>query len=322
MFLGVGVSGYESGIFHLITHGFFKATLFLGAGSVIHAMKGEQDIRKMGGLLKHLPLTGISFLAGWLAISGIWPFAGFFSKDEILWKSLATPNPLFAPLPEILYCVALATSFLTAYYMTRMVVLVFFGNYRGSREVFEHLHEAPRIMTIPLLVLALGSFFAGWIGVPEAIGGKNWLFQFLNPLFHPSSLDANAVSEKLEPFFMLVSFLVGGVGIGIAWYVYGLKHTLSSKLMGLIPGGKNLFEHKYYVDEIYEITIVKWMKGFAYWFSNRILEDLLINRTMESLIKTVFAFSRFLRKIQLGLVRAYLAYVLVGAILLIYWISH
>src|SRR5580658_10474731 len=189
MFLGVGVTAYGAGIFHLVTHGFFKACLFLGAGSVIHVLKGEQDIRKMGGLLKHIPMTSIGFLLGWMAIAGLPPFAGFFSKDAILWSALATPNAVLPFLPKILYFVALLTAFLTAYYMTRLVVMVFFGDYRGGPEVFEQLHESPRIMTIPLLLLAVGSLFVGWIGIPEAIGGTNNLGKFLAPLFHLSTLE-------------------------------------------------------------------------------------------------------------------------------------
>ncbi len=323
MFLGAGVSAYSAGIFHLITHGFFKACLFLAAGSVIHALKGEQDIRKMGGLLKHIPLTSLSFLLGWLAISGVLPLCGGFnSKDEILWKALATPNAVFPLLPDILYFAALFTAFLTAYYMTRLVVMVFFGEYRGSHEVFEHLHESPRVMTVPLLILAVGSLVIGWIGMPEAIGGGNALGKFLEPLFRSSSLEATGVSARLEPFFMLLSFLVAGLGVGIAWYIYGLKHVLSQKVLKLIPGGKKALEQKYYVDELYEVTVVRWVKGFAHWVSHRLVEDLMINRTLEALTDRLYAAAKFLQRIQVGLVRAYLAYVVAGAALLIYLILH
>ena len=323
MFLGVGVSAYSAGIFHLITHGFFKACLFLGAGSVIHAMKGEQDIRKMGGLLKHIPLTSLSFLLGWLAISGILPLCGGFnSKDEILWRTLATPNAVFPLLPELLYFTALATAFLTAYYMTRLVVLVFFGEYRGDKEVFGHLHESPRWMTIPLFVLGIGSLVSGWIGMPEAIGGGNALGKFLDPLFHLSTLEADGVSKKMEPLLMLMSFLVAGLGAGVAWYVYGLKHVLSQRIFKLIPGGKKVIEQKYYVDELYELTVVKWVKGLAYWISDKLVEQLLINRVLEALTRGLYALAGILKKLQVGLVRVYLAYVVAGAGLLIYLMLH
>jgi NADH-quinone oxidoreductase subunit L len=322
MFLGVGVSAYSAGIFHLVTHGFFKACLFLGAGSVIHSMKGEQDIRKMGGLLKHIPLTGVAFLAGWLAISGIPPFSGFFSKDEILWHALATPNSVFPFLPEILYFAALFGAFLTALYMTRLVVLVFFGEYRGNRETFENLHESPRIMTIPLLLLALGSLSIGWIGVPESIGGANTLGKFLAPIFRLSALQTNGVSPRMEPLLMLMALLVAVLGVGMAWYIYGLKHTISPSLLKLIPGGKMAVEKKYYVDEIYEVLIVRMVKGFAKWFSDRLVEQLLINRIVEGLSRGLYLVARFLQKLQVGLVRVYLLYVVAGAALLIYLMLH
>ena len=323
MFLGAGVSAYSAGIFHLITHGFFKACLFLGAGSVIHAMKGEQDIRKMGGLLKHIPLTSLSFLLGWIAISGILPLCGGFnSKDEILWRALATPNSVFPILPEILYFIALATAFLTAYYMTRLVVLVFFGEYRGDKEVFEHLHESPRIMTLPLFVLGIGSLVSGWIGMPEAIGGGNALGRYLDPLFHLSTLEPDGVSGKMEPLLMLLSFLVAILGALLAWYVYGLKHVLSQKLFKLIPGGKKAIEQKYYVDELYDVTVVRWVKGLAHWVSDRLVEQLLINRLIEALVQGLAMTAKFFKKLQVGLVRVYLAYVVAGAGLLIYLMLH
>jgi len=283
-------------------------------------MKGEQDIRKMGGLLKHLPMTSIAFLMAWLAISGIPPFSGFFSKDEILWRALATPNRLFTHLPEILYLAALLTSFLTAFYMTRLVAMVFFGEYRGSGEAFKEIHESPKIMVIPLLTLAFGSLFIGWIGVPESIGGGNRLSKFLGPLFHLSSIEANGVSPKSEPIFMLISLLVAALGIGAAWYLYGLKHSLNVKVGSLVPKGKKLFENKYYVDELYEVTVVKWVKGFARLISNGLFEELLINRSVGALVKAVAASAKGLAKTQTGLVRVYLAYVLLGAAALIYWI--
>ena len=323
MFLGAGVSAYGAGIFHLITHGFFKACLFLAAGSVIHSLKGEQDIRKMGGLLKHIPLTSLSFLAGWAAIAGILPLCGGFnSKDEILWRALATPNPVFPLLPEILYFTALGTAFLTAFYMTRLVVKVFFGDYRGSQEIFKHVHESPRVMVVPLLILAVGSLAIGWIGMPAAIGGGNALGKTLDPLFHLSTLEANAVSPKLEPLLMLMSFLVAGLGVGLAWYIYGLKHVLSQKVLGLIPGGKKVFEQQYFVDELYDVTIVRWVKGFARWVSDWLVERLLINRLVEVFVGWLYAAAKALQKLQVGLVRIYLAYVVAGAALLIYLMMH
>ena len=323
MFLGAGVSAYGAGLFHLITHGFFKACLFLSAGSVIHVLKGEQDIRKMGGLLKHIPLTSISFFLGWAAITGVLPFCGgFFSKDEILWRALATPNAAIPFLPEILYFVALFTAFLTAFYMTRLFVTVFFGEYRGNREIFEHLHDSPLVMTVPMLLLGVGSLISGWLSVPEAIGGGNSLGKFVDPIFHLSTLEANNVSPKIEPLLMLMSFLVAGLGVGMAWYVYGLKHHISQIFLKLIPGGKKAVEGKYYVDEIYDVMVVRAVKGFAHWVSDRLVEQLFINRFLEAVTQGVYAVAKLLKKVQVGLVRVYLAYVVVGAALLIYLILH
>jgi NADH-quinone oxidoreductase subunit L len=319
MFLGVGVTSYESGIFHLITHGFFKACLFLAAGSVIHALGGEQDIRKMGGLLKHIPVTSLGFLLGWIAIAGLLPTCGgFFSKDEILWKALATPNPIFPNLPQILYGIALAASFLTAFYMTRLVILVFFGDYRGDREVFEHLHESPRIMTWPVLILGGLSLVIGWIGVPTAIGGADELGKFLDPLFHLSTLEANGFSSKMEPMLMLASFLTAWLGTGAACYVYGFKPSAGKNLAQWFSGSKRVLDGKYFVDEFYAATVVRFMKAVARWVSGWVIEGLLVNRLVEWAVKGVTRVAQAARRIQVGLVRAYLAYVAVGAALLIY----
>ncbi|SRR5579871_1495653 len=323
MFLGAGVSAYGAGLFHLITHGFFKACLFLSAGSVIHVLKGEQDIRKMGGLLKHIPLTSISFFLGWAAITGVLPFCGgFFSKDEILWRALATPNPVVPFLPEVLYFTALFTAFLTAFYMTRLFVTVFFGEYRGDREIFEHLHDSPLVMTIPMLLLGIGSLISGWLSVPEAIGGGNSLGKFVDPIFHLSTLEATNVSSKLEPILMLLSLLVAALGVLAAWYVYGWKHTISPWLLKLIPGGKKAVEEKYYVDELYDVMVVRAVKGFAHWVSDRLVEQILINRFLELTTQGVYGVAKLLKKTQVGMVRAYLAYVVAGAALLIYLILH
>ncbi len=323
MFLGAGVGAYSAGMFHLITHGFSKACLFLGAGSVIHVLKGEQDIRKMGGLLKHVPLTSVSFLIGWLSLTGLLPFCGsFFSKDEILWRTLATPNSLVPGLPEVLYFGALTAAFLTAFYLTRLVVLVFLGEFKGTPEMFEQMHESPRAMVIPLFILALGSIFVGWIGVPEGIGGENPFNKFLEPLFRLSSLEPNALSPKVEPLLMLLSFLVAGLGAGAAWYVYGLKHNVSARILKLIPGGKKAIEQKYYVDKIYEMTVIKWVKSFANVVSNRIVEQLLINRMIDAAVRGFYGLAKLLRGFQVGLIRVYLLYIAIGAALLIYMLTH
>ena len=323
MFLGVGVTSYEAGIFHLITHGFFKACLFLAAGSVIHSLSGEQDIRKMGGLLKHIPVTSLAFLMGWIAITGILPTCGgFFSKDEILWKALATPNSIFPVLPQILYFIGLITSFLTAFYMTRLVILVFFGNYRGDHEVYEHLHESPRIMTWPVLLLGLLSLGIGWIGVPVAIGGADELGRFLDPLFHLSTLESDALPRSLEPMLMLVSFAVAFLGVTVAWYVYSFKPSVSKNLTLMFTGVKKVLDGKYFIDEFYNDTVVRLARAVARWVSGWVIETLLVNRLVEWAVKGISKAAQAAKKVQVGFVRVYLAYVAAGAALLIYLLLH
>ena len=170
MFLGCGVGAFGAGMFHLMTHAFFKGLLFLGSGSVIHAMSGEQDIRKMGGLRKKIKTTFWTFLAGTVAIAGVPPLAGFFSKDEILWGAFATEQ---IPYGKVLWVFGAIAAGFTAFYMFRLLFLTFFGASRLSAETEKHVHESPKVMTIPLVVLAVGSVVAGWVGIPEALGGIN-----------------------------------------------------------------------------------------------------------------------------------------------------
>src|SRR5216117_4006526 len=179
MFLALGVGAFAAGIFHLMTHAFFKALLFLGAGSVIHAMSGEQDMRKMGALWTKIPTTFWTFLAGTLAIAGIPPLAGFFSKDEILGKT-------FEHSPG-LWLIGFITAGLTAFYMFRLVFMTFFGRSRVDHEVEHHIHESPKTMTVPLMILAVLSVIGGWIGWPAVLGGSNRFQKFLNPVTHDRS---------------------------------------------------------------------------------------------------------------------------------------
>jgi len=173
-----------------------------------------------------------------------------------------------------------------------------------------------------LLILAAGSIFIGWIGISESIGGGDKLGKYLDPLFHLSTIQPTALSTKLEPLLMLLSLLVAWLGMGLAWYVYGLKHTVSKQLLQLIPGGKKLLEQKYYVDEIYEVTVVRWVKGFASWVSDRLVEQILINRIIDFITGGVYALARLSKRVQTGMVRFYLAYVVLGAALLVYLILH
>ncbi|MFN8548909.1 MAG: proton-conducting transporter membrane subunit, partial [Candidatus Eisenbacteria bacterium] len=184
MFLGVGVGAFSAGLFHVVTHAFFKALLFLGSGSVIHALSGEQDIRKMGGLLNKIPITGRTFLVGWLAICGIFPFAGFFSKDEILWRTFSWQHAAAPWLGKALWLVAFLAAGVTALYMTRLVAMTFWGKSRVSHDVEHHIHESPPTMTIPLIVLAAGSILIGFLGTPDVMHlGGNRFERWLEPVF-------------------------------------------------------------------------------------------------------------------------------------------
>ena len=184
MFLGLGVGAYTGAVFHVITHAFFKACMFLGAGSVIHAMGGEQDMRNMGGLKKYMPITSITFLLSCFAIAGVPPFSGFFSKDEIL-AAAELQNP-------VLYYIGVAGALMTAFYMFRLYAMTFLGKFRGTHEQEHHLHESPPAMTIPLIVLAFLAVVGGFIGIPEAFAkNAHWLEQFLAPVF--------AQSKALQP---------------------------------------------------------------------------------------------------------------------------
>src|SRR6202012_3008122 len=207
--LGLGVGAYTGGFFHVITHAFFKALLFLGAGSVIHAVSNEQDMRKMGGLKGKLPITFITMMIGTLAISGIPPFAGFFSKDEILANTFTHSTPM--------YIIGVITAMFTAFYMFRMMYLTFYGKFRGTHEQEHHLHESPATMTIPLIVLAILSIIGGFMNRPESLGGHHLLETFLAPVFAKSTslLVTTELSKSTEIFLMCIS--VGGAVVSIIY---------------------------------------------------------------------------------------------------------
>ena len=209
MFLGLGVGAYTGAFFHVLTHAFFKALLFLGAGSVIHAMSNEQDMRNMGGLRDKLPITFVTMLIGTIAISGLPPFAGFFSKDEILAHAFQH-NKVF-------WTIGVFGALLTAFYMFRMMFLTFWGSFRGTTEQANHLHESPVSMTFPLIVLAILSILGGFLGVPEALGGNHWLNQYLSPIFEGSNAIIPALSLSHSTEYILMGVSVGGVIISIIY---------------------------------------------------------------------------------------------------------
>jgi NADH-quinone oxidoreductase subunit L len=260
MFMGMGAGAYTAGIFHLTTHAFFKACLFLGSGSVIHAMGGEQDIRKMGGLRHAMPTTYWTFLVSTIAIAGIFPFAGFFSKDEILWKHFSTERG-----SQVIWALGLLGAGLTAFYMFRLVFLTFHGENRSDPHTREHLHESPAIMTGPLVVLAVLATVGGTMGWPQALGGTHWLEQWFAPVFehgaHASAHvggHAGAHEYATEWLLMGVSVSVALLGILLARAMY-VTGSLSPKALTEAAGGAlyRWVSNKYYVDELYDVVFVR-----------------------------------------------------------------
>jgi NADH-quinone oxidoreductase subunit L len=310
MFVALGVGAYSSGIFHMMTHAFFKALLFLGAGSVIHALEGQQDIRKMGGLKKYLPVTYFTFLIGVLAISGIPPFAGFFSKDEILAQAFEHN--------KIAWAIALLTSLLTVFYMFRLFFLTFYGKERAGQHAMEHIHESPKSITIPLIVLAVLSALGGFLGVPEALWGSNQVGEFLSPVFARSTAlsEAHHLSHTTEYILMAVVVSLTLVLIGIAYSTYVSKNIVPAsdeKASGTL---QRLVANKYYIDELYETIIVKPL----YWLADiaeTIIERLGIDRLVNAFGSTVVAGSRTARLLQSGNIGYYIFIMVIGVILIL-----
>ncbi len=310
MFVALGVGAYASGIFHMTTHAFFKALLFLGAGSVIHALHGEQDIRKMGGLKKYISITYITFLIGVLAIAGIPPFAGFFSKDEILANA-------FEQSP-IVWAIAVTASLLTAFYMFRLLFLVFFGKERASEEKMGHIHESPSSITIPLIALAVLSTVGGFMGVPEALSGNNWIGEFLSPVFSQSMAlkTDHHLSHTTEYALMgtIVAFTL--VMIVLAYLRYVSKAHVPVAEGEKLSTAHNVVYHKYYVDEIYDSLIVKPL----YWLSK--LLDIVVEKSgIDKIVNltgdAVNDWSKILRLLQNGSLGYYIFVMVIGVILVI-----
>jgi NADH-quinone oxidoreductase subunit L len=305
MFLGLGVGAYDGGFFHVITHAFFKALLFLGAGSVIHAMHHEQDMRHMGGLRKKLPITFITMLIGTLAIAGLPPFSGFFSKDEIL-AHVFEHN-------KVMWAIGVFTAFLTAFYMFRMLFLTFFGTYRGTHHAEEKIHESPLSMTVPLIVLAILSAVGGFIGIPEVLGGHHWLSQWLSPVImhHPEAGDHSTE-------FMLMGVTIAGVliSIGIAWSRYVKQNHIPVPDEAQRPVLANISYHKFYLDEIYDAIIRKPFDGLSTFFY-KIVDNKIVDGIVNGLGWGTSEASKGLRLLQSGNVGFYIFMMVLGIISLL-----
>jgi NADH-quinone oxidoreductase subunit L len=334
MFLAMGVGAFAGGIFHLYTHAFFKALLFLGSGAVIHALHGEQDLRNMGGLKKHLPITFWTFAVGTVAIAGLPPLAGFFSKDEILWKTFSSGH-------VVLWGLAVVAAFLTATYMFRLLYMAFFGERRHAAHRGDgghgagahgavaahadahghgggHLHDAPGPMAIALVVLAIGSVLAGFVGVPHALGGHNQIETFLEPSFTAIGAHegAAAVGEAAAPAgahaetstelgLMLLSTMVAITGIFVATLFFLKRPERADRVATQFAGAHRVLLNKYYVDELYDAVIVQPIKKVSSGLLWRGIDAGVIDGTVNAVGLVVRGWSAVLRRLQTGSVRAY-----------------
>ena len=364
MFVAMGVGAYAAGAFHLMTHAFFKALLFLGSGAVIHAMAGQQDMRRMGGLKVHMPVTFVTMLIATLAIAGMPPLSGFFSKDEILFRTFLDSR--------VFWAVAALTAGLTAFYMFRLISMTFLGDYRGpewdasgAHEPADHSashppaddahghaglgawhgpHEVARIMTVPLMILAVGTIVAGFVGIPAALGGGNAIEHFLEPSFTAGAGEAAAadaghaaeVSRGIELGLMLLSVVVGIVGLAIAYHVYVRRPEVASRLADRWHAPHTFLTNKGYVDELYDATVVRGTLGSArgLWRFDSGVVDGAVNGTgvltlasswishvfdkyvvdgLVNLLGSVTAEASYaLRRAQTGLIQNYALVTLVG----------
>ncbi len=354
MFLAMGTGAFSAGVFHLMTHAFFKALLFLGSGSVILGMHHDQDMRHMGGLLKKMKITGYTFLIGVLAIAGVFPFAGFFSKDEILYYAFEAGrghSPALSPVAFLLYPVGMITAAMTAFYMFRQFFMTFTGEFRGTPASHGHhddhhhhgvsdiskVHESPLVVTIPLIVLAFLSVAGGFLNVPHAMGGNAALHHWLEPMWHGHHLHHDAAAELA---LAGLSLAVALVSISVSWYFYRVKPELPGLTVNRFKNLHHLLFNKYFIDELYNKTIIKFSLVLSVFISafDRIVVDGIVNFTAV-LVKAFAYFGGWfdtayvdgavngagsavmkagdrVRKIHTGMVFNYLQMILGGVILL------
>jgi NADH-quinone oxidoreductase subunit L len=335
MFIGVGVGGYAAAVFHLMTHAFFKACLFLGAGSVIHAMHHEQDMRKMGGLKQWMPITFATFFISVLAIAGFPPFAGFFSKDEILWLAFTSDHG-----NKLIWLLALCGAGMTAFYMFRQLFMTFYGECRADHHTKEHLHESPSVMTMPLVILAIGAVFAGFIGLPGVLGGSQFA-HWLEPVI--AGHGESHASHALEWGLMAVSVAVASLGVFVAYLMYR-REVLAPEAFANLAGGflYRLFDRKWYFDEIYQIVFVNgtlllarfWSAFDAYiidgivngaaaltrfvsWL-NGLFDAYVIDGLVNFIADFTFWIGNKFRRLQTGNINSYLYGILIAMALAFY----
>jgi NADH-quinone oxidoreductase subunit L len=316
MFLGLGVGAYASGVFHLMTHAFFKGLLFLAAGSVIHAMGGDQEMPHMGGLRSKIPITFWTMFIATFAITGIPGFAGFFSKDQILDAARSGPNANIW-----LWLLGLIAAGLTSFYMFRLIFLTFFGKPRyDEHEV--HVHESPRNMTVPLIFLAILSTIGGWVAAPHLVGGTDYFEKFLHPVFTAyAPTGAETALEAAEPAgMMLLHALIGWpvlialAGLLLAWWFYIKNPQMPKKLAESLRAPYGLVLHKYYVDELYNAAIIRpllWISTNVLWHG---LDETVIDGTVNGVARVARESGSELREIQSGNARSYATWVVIGAV--------
>jgi NADH-quinone oxidoreductase subunit L len=321
MFLACGVGAYAAGIFHLLTHAFFKALLFLAAGSVIHALSGEQDMRLMGGLRKRIPVTFWTMTMGVFAIAGIPIWAGFFSKDEILFRAFVSGG-----LGKLLWFVGLVTAGMTSFYMFRLWFKTFFGESRfDEHHAGEHahdpgqahdghgVHESPLVMTVPLMILALLSFIGGWVGVPHAMWGHDEIGAFLEPVFSNGVPAAEATGRGLELGLATISVLVAAGGLFVAYLFYYKKPLTAASYAAKNPTLYRIVSNKFYVDEIYQAIIVTPLLVFSRLILGTLVDGGFINGSGYGAGAATRGLGSLVRRIQSGNIRSYAGWLALGA---------
>jgi NADH-quinone oxidoreductase subunit L len=305
MFLGLGVHAYSSSVFHVTTHAFFKALLFLGAGSVIHAMGGEQDIRKMGGLKNKISITFATMFIGTVAISGIPPFSGFFSKDEIL-AHVYENN-------QVLWFFGMIASMLTAFYMFRMLFLTFYGTFRGTHEQEHHLHESPSSMTVPLIVLAALSVLGGLVGLPEFWHQKNWIGDYLSPIIQRP--DPSILEHSVEWTLMGIAVVAAATVIYFAYSIFRTNGVLPVDSEEKLKSWQKLIYHKFYVDETYDSLIRKPLDALSTVFY-KFIDIRVIDGFVNGIGNMVKGIGSGVRLVQTGNISFYVVSMVMGIILI------
>jgi NADH-quinone oxidoreductase subunit L len=302
MFMACGAAAYSAAIFHLVTHAFFKGLLFLAAGSVIHALGGEQDMRVMGALREKIPITFWTMSAGVFAISGLPPFSGFFSKDAILYQAFLSPTA-----GPIVWLVGIVTALLTAFYMFRLWYLTFFG---ASRKHDAHPHESPWVMLTPLVLLALLALGGGWIGIPKALGGGDQFAHFLEPVVGPPTVTG---TENQERLFSAVSVVMGLIGLFLADLIYRRKPGMADRLAERASGLHSLLFNKYWIDQIYGGLIVApalFLSRYLLW---GVVDRGVISGGGSLAAGSVRGLGALVQRVQSGNIRSYAGWLALGA---------